>query len=225
VYNQRDATLAREIAQGLDAFYERIHVDFGLGLPPTERITVTLDVANPFFDASRTDDGYRLASPLVTMNGVDSAETPAQVTRWNLASTVVNTIVRGSIYDTPANWGALVSAMIGAEANTFAPYPIAWRRATTERLKQASREANLIPLRDLEKPHPDQLLTSVMYTALAEFTVSRYGPGGPSRVLAVTRKAKTWDEVSRDGFGMNADILEAVWQEWLKKRLADSPTP
>lgn len=219
VYHQRDASLAREISQGLDSYLERAYADLGLGLPPTNRITVALDIANPFTDASRTDEGYRLASPLVTMNGVDTAETPAQVARWHLASTLINTIVLGSIYESPATWKSLVSAMIGAEANTFAPFPVAWRRTTYERLRQAIRENSLIPLSELEKAQKDQLLISVLYSSLGEFTVSRYGPTGPGRVLAATRKAQTWDDISRDGYGMNAPILEGVWQEWLKKKV------
>lgn len=232
VYRHRDAELAEAVAEGLDPFAERLAWHYGPFLPQQQRTSVIIDISAPWTDIVRTEEGYRVGSPLASFNGVDSQDTPAGLVRWNLASALVsqaandaaavgqNATSLGTLVQ-PANpnvWRGLRGAMLQAEARLLATPPAGTRQATSAALRAALAEGRLLPPSRLETAASDMVLTAAEWDAFGEFLVARYGPDAPSRMIIASASATTWDDLIRAALRISSSELDAAFRNWLQDR-------
>lgn len=232
VYHRRDADLAKAVAEGLDLFAERLAWHYG---PPLgqQRTSIIIDVSDAWTEIVRTEEGFRVGSPLASFNGVDSQDTPPGHVRWNLAWGLVsqaasdaavsvgqNPAALGTLIQpsNPNAWRGLRDAMLQAEARLFALPPSGTRQATAAAVRAALAEGRLLPPSRLEAATSDMVLTAAEWDAFGEFLIARYGPDAPSRMIHAARAATTWDALTRDALHVGGDELDAAFRSWLQER-------
>ncbi len=218
VYHRRDADLAKAIADGLDLFAERLAWHYGPFLPQ-QRTSIVIDVSDSWTEIVRTEEGFRVGSPLASFNGVDTQDTPASHVRWNLAWGLVSQAAQDNGPDArTGSWRGLRGAMLQAEARLFATPPAGTRQATSAALRAALAEGRLLPPSRLEAATSDMVLTAAEWDAFGEFLVARYSPDAPSRMIHAARTATTWDALTRDALRVGSDELDAEFRTWLQER-------
>ena len=220
VYRERDQELAKALAQDFDLFYDRVYADLLVSPPPRDRrLVVSLDVTALNSDPIRTEDGFRIGSPLASLQEMDAGDKPEDIVRWELAKALVILAASDSPIKLTTPWQRVVSAMLGAEARVYAHPPASVNALTANRLRAALADNTFIPLRGLDAQSVNQNIAEAEWQSVGEYIVTRYGVGGPARLLNATRKALTWDDLTIAAFGMTSTEFETAWRAWLRERL------
>lgn len=215
-----DAATASRAVEGLDAFSERVHRDFGVVWNPGPRLELELHPPPyaPLF-------GY-------AFEGRRASDDAIAILRVPLAFGIARAAMNGDDQRLERlrgkNLYIVAEGLIAWEAHQFAPPPRAWQVAERRLMRDALARGyavvphemtrRVMPLGGLAEGGP--LLNLTAWT-IADYIAARFGPQRFVDLIDGIMEYGQWSTLTREVFGVSLEEFEKGWRAHVEQLFAE----